>query len=353
MGNHYIYKTVNNLNGKFYIGRRSTNGILDKDTYLGSGLALKNAIKKYGKENFIKEIIETCPDFETLCKREVYWIKKLNAIKLGYNLVPSSTYGGVCPTGEWPEEIKKKMSNSAKGRPSPKKGKPGRKHTEEEKCKLSLINKERWRNMPPEKKKKLIRSGEDNPMFGKKLSPEMRKAVGEAVKNRKQVTCPHCGKIGKSGIMSRWHFDNCKKNPNFTPKPKKELECPHCNKKSSNKTDMVRYHFGNCLKNPSNGGIEEAKRNRRESHPMFGKKQKKVTCLHCGKVVDIPNAKKYHFDKCKCNPNNNKGDIEKKRSEHFIKIRKFVKKVICPHCGKEGDKPLMKRWHFDNCKHRN
>lgn len=32
-----------------------------------------------------------------------------------------------------------------------------------------------------------------------------------------------------------------------------------------------------------------------------------------------------------------------------LKGRKF-EIVRCPHCGKEGNKPLMKRWHFDNCK---
>lgn len=26
--------------------------------------------------------------------------------------------------------------------------------------------------------------------------------------------------------------------------------------------------------------------------------------------------------------------------------------VLCPHCGKEGIKPNMTRWHFDNCKNR-
>lgn len=26
-----------------------------------------------------------------------------------------------------------------------------------------------------------------------------------------EVKCPHCDKIGKSGVMRRWHFDNCKK----------------------------------------------------------------------------------------------------------------------------------------------
>ena len=26
----------------------------------------------------------------------------------------------------------------------------------------------------------------------------------------KEVTCPHCGKVGQSGGMRRWHFNNCK-----------------------------------------------------------------------------------------------------------------------------------------------
>jgi len=32
--------------------------------------------------------------------------------------------------------------------------------------------------------------------------------------------------------------------------------------------------------------------------------------------------------------------------------RKLTPKVICPHCGKEGQPPPMARWHFDNCKHK-
>jgi len=29
-----------------------------------------------------------------------------------------------------------------------------------------------------------------------------------------KTTCPHCGKEGTKLILARWHFDNCKSNPN-------------------------------------------------------------------------------------------------------------------------------------------
>lgn len=52
---HLVYKTINLINKKIYIGVHSTENL--NDGYLGSGTALKNAIKKYGKENFERHII--------------------------------------------------------------------------------------------------------------------------------------------------------------------------------------------------------------------------------------------------------------------------------------------------------
>ena len=60
-----VYKITNKVNNKFYIGVHKTNN--PYDNYMGSGTAIKNAIKKHSKENFAKEIL-----FITEDKQEAY-----------------------------------------------------------------------------------------------------------------------------------------------------------------------------------------------------------------------------------------------------------------------------------------
>ena len=50
-----IYKITNKINGKIYIGKHQTE--TPNDGYYGSGKSIKSAIKKYGKENFEKEVL--------------------------------------------------------------------------------------------------------------------------------------------------------------------------------------------------------------------------------------------------------------------------------------------------------
>jgi group I intron endonuclease len=79
-----IYKTTNLINGKIYVGQDSKNN----SKYLGSGVVLNYAIKKYGKDNFKKEILEYCIDKNDMDEKEKYWISELNSRdrNIGYNI---------------------------------------------------------------------------------------------------------------------------------------------------------------------------------------------------------------------------------------------------------------------------
>ena len=104
-----IYKTTNLLNGKLYIGLSINN----RSRYYGSGILIKLAIKKYGKENFKKEIIEYCTDIDDLNNAEIFWIWKCDSLApKGYNIAK----GGNAPMfgRNHSKAIKEKMSKDKK-----------------------------------------------------------------------------------------------------------------------------------------------------------------------------------------------------------------------------------------------
>jgi hypothetical protein len=65
---YIIYLIRNRVNGKIYIGAHKTENI--NDGYMGSGVAVKKAIKKYGKDSFEKRILLECSSEESMYEKE-------------------------------------------------------------------------------------------------------------------------------------------------------------------------------------------------------------------------------------------------------------------------------------------
>lgn len=86
--NHYVYETTNLINGKKYIGKRSCKCEIENDKYLGSGKYLMNAVNKYGKYNFNKEILQICENEQMALEWEKVYIEQVKAYdnKMYYNI---------------------------------------------------------------------------------------------------------------------------------------------------------------------------------------------------------------------------------------------------------------------------
>ena len=106
---HCLYKIENKLNEKFYIGVHSTDDI--NDGYMGSGDLIIKAIKKYGKNNFLKTVLKYCDNRELLMELEKKVVnKKFVARKDTYNV----NVGGVGLVSTWKksnETIAYKLKN--------------------------------------------------------------------------------------------------------------------------------------------------------------------------------------------------------------------------------------------------
>jgi len=82
---------------------------------------------------------------------------------------------------------------------------------------------------------------------------------------------------------------------------------------------------------------------REKLRSQLGKKPKKYICNICKKEGYGSFMKRYHFENCKW-------DSEEER---LIEENKKYEIVICPYCKKEGkNEGRFLRWHFDNCKYR-
>ena len=188
---NYIYKITNQINGKIYIGKHSTDNL--DDGYMGSGILICKAEKKYGKENFTKEYLAFCDTEEKLNWFEKFYIKKFNAREVGYNL----TDGGDGHSGFiMSEETKQKISEAKKDKTL----------SEEHKQKLSeakkgkTLSEEHKQKISEAIKKQLIEKG--GPFKGKHQSEETKQKISDAMKG-KTFSKEHKQKI--SDAMKAWN----------------------------------------------------------------------------------------------------------------------------------------------------
>lgn len=118
-----VYKTINTLTGEMYIGRYSTDA--KKDSYLGSGVNIKNQIKEYGRDIFTKEILLETDDLQLACDTERDIINHYmdNHTQLCMNVYRASGKGFTGNTHS--EEYKANISESTSGAKNPMYGKTG------------------------------------------------------------------------------------------------------------------------------------------------------------------------------------------------------------------------------------
>ena len=102
-----IYKITNLVNGKVYIGQstliekrftRHKNTAINP-TYKEYDYPLYKAMRKYGINNFVFEIIEEC-SVDELNEREIFYIKQYDSYKHGYNQDEGGSHAAHCKLSE-------------------------------------------------------------------------------------------------------------------------------------------------------------------------------------------------------------------------------------------------------------
>lgn len=245
---YIIYETKNLINGKLYRGCHQTENL--RDGYLGSGIFFLKALQKYGKENFERKILKFCETIEEMIYYESVfideeWVNREDT----YNLQTGGlNYGILC------EESRNKISTSIK-----KLHEEGfydysnrvySPLSEETKRQISYTLVERYKNTEHHLKGvESWRKGKksDYPVWNKgissgPLSKETKNKISKSLKefyddkpgNRKGYS-PWCAGTKGQGILKAWNKGI----------PAKKSPCIHCGK-MVDPLNMKKWHGDNC-----------------------------------------------------------------------------------------------------------
>lgn len=189
-----VYKVVNLIDGKIYVGQDSK----DDPNYFGSGIRIKKAIAKYGKDKFVKIKLCECSTKEELDEKEIYWIKLLNATDklVGYNIsIGGNRYrdcGGTTNekirrtlTGrKQPAELIEKRINKIRGKKKPQsfcdamsRVHSGKIVTQETRDKIRVSHIGKKVSVEVRKKMSDSKTGEKNHFYGKSHTDETKEKM--------------------------------------------------------------------------------------------------------------------------------------------------------------------------------
>ena len=187
---YFVYITTNLINNKKYIGYHYG---LENDNYLGSGVILQQAIEKYGKHNFIKQVLQYYPNEKEAKIGEIKWINKYNAVQSDnfYNLLDGGQ-GNIKFARAWiqahPQEAQKFLlkawQQSKKWRLE---------HPEESKKNMlkAIKASQEWYKQHPDKRKengkKLQQWHQEHPKQSKIIMQENAKKVNEWYKKHPEA----------------------------------------------------------------------------------------------------------------------------------------------------------------------
>jgi len=261
---HFIYKTIHK-NGKYYIGRHSTDNI--DDGYIGSGRWPKS-IKD--KSSIIREILEYTVDEESLIALEQQYLIEHYGKPNCMNMSNTSTGA---PTGDANPMRRTEVVDKFKG-------KNHWSHKDPEKYREKFAGDAHWMNRDPEAKQEFL----DN--HPNKDGRNAKKAMA----NGNHINLTNNPSIWRSeqGIH---HWQNGK-SPNAGGKLNKKLieQGTHNFLGSELNAKRIKEGTHNFL-----GGDSNQRRLAEGTHPS----QIKKTCEHCGKTASVSMYARWHGDHCK------------------------------------------------------
>jgi hypothetical protein len=255
---HIIYKTTH-VNGKYYIGRHSTDNI--DDGYIGSGL-WPRSIKD--KSTLTREILEEANTEDELIKLEERYLSEHYGKPNCMNMNAASTGA---PVGD--QNPMKRPEIAAK-----------------------ISGDNHWVNQHPERRQELVDTqnrlvangthnlaGDSNPQH----KPENKKATGKRTTERNLTNNPI------HGSKHPWLHG---KSPNANGESNKKLV------EAGTHNFLGPEHNRRMIaegKNPWVGSSANEKMLAAGTHPS----QQKKTCEHCGKETSTAMHKRWHGEKCK------------------------------------------------------